>query len=54
MIVFLVSLNFDTGPSEGFRYWGVNEKKRTLMRSEHALGFLVSVFGRDGYFKYCK
>ena len=29
-------------------------EKSALMRSEHTLGFLVSVFGRDSYFKYCK
>ena len=29
-------------------------EKRALMKSKHTLGFLVSVFGRDSYFKYCK
>ena len=29
-------------------------EKRALIWLEHALGFLVSILGRDGYFKYCK
>ena len=33
---------------------GGQREKRALMRSEYTLGFLVSVFGRDGYFKYCR
>ena len=28
--------------------------KEKVMRSQRTLGFLVSAFGSDGYFKYCK
>ena len=33
---------------------GVQQEKRELMRLEHTLGFLMSVLGIDGYFKYYK
>ena len=43
-----------TGPSEGIQILWVQQEKRALMRSEHTLGFFLSVLDRDGYFKYCK
>ena len=37
-----------------FQILGGQQEKRKLMRLEHTLGFLVSVLGGDGYFKYYK
>ena len=37
-----------------FQILGGQREKRSFMRPEHTLGFLVSDFGRNGYFKYCK
>ena len=41
-------------PVGRFQILGGQREKRALMRSEHTLGFLGNVFGRDGYFKYWK